>query len=623
MKLLLHLFVITLSFQVYGQSLFNSILSRNESTFLKDNKVSIAVSKKFHNIRSELILVDRKGNYKKYKKNEDNEKDFTTVKIYTYQKIKRRKLKVGYIDPQISKNNDIFLSFRTYKIDEIPFADIVISLYDLKKKQILNLTEKGVIYIKNINLAKFLFPNLNLRKQKNSCLKDIQYFLSEFNRTRKILSTKKDVYLNSRFRLKKIEISNNCREPGSFEIGVFATNNKKLNKVLSGAVHLPYEYMAKIVKTWSGKFPHEMGVADLRVPITVFNKDGELEKYFYKTKSILNSKKKLTNCSISNVDDEVFFKNETIQSSGYLGERSFKYISDKIPFDDLPKEVQKKSAYKQPKRNSYLFLKINRSINNAPKSFLQRSKIGYNLPKYFFTLVNGKWHKHSVEETKLNVAKNGFEFWKITLDMKEKVYVPHRFKTYSEMFGAFNKKEKKLVGGYWSSKDINILPSSFEVDGRYGAELSIDHFNADRLWAIDLSFIKRIDYHESYVHLTKSSKEKVVSFNLKCTKECKGKIHNIAIRNINLKPGQRKEVLLGIGVEPLEVEYNHKSKVNDLVYALTYNKDGQITDHNPEIGKIVVTRGKYLNDKSNKNTYTIDVITDDRIHPLARYQVEL
>ncbi len=589
---------------------FSQTFEKNYKTFkfkTELSKVFVLRSKKFNSLKTTFISHHLDNLSQLAQSNNFNER-YYTIKYHTFKKVHSQNLNVGFIDPKISSKNDLYISFKSYQIQGVPHIDLIISKYDLAKNEITSFDKDGVIYIPKINLAKFFAPIIEVKSERNSCLKDIQYFLSEFNRTRK------RIYSFSKKNISKVEISNNCREPGNLEIGIF--NQGK--KVTYGYAHIPYSIFSKHIKTWYQKYPHEMGIHSLRVAFPSYGPTGALHNYSYSDIKLKDKSSTIPECNIYNVNDET---DGTIitESQGSLGEENFKFINGKIPFDDLPKEVQKKSAFKRLDRNSYMFIKVNKK--HAPKSFLARGNPKYPLPQSYLVHKNGLWSKEVVAKSFLNKVKDAKKFWDLALKSEKEIYLPHRFRAYEEMFGYFLKD--KFIAGYWDSKDPNILPSSFEVDGRYGAELKIDHFQAARLWKLDFNFIRNINYHKSRVHYSRVKKEKVFSTDLLCLKKCFGKVQNIAIRNILLKPGERKEILLGIGVEPLEIDYTHQSKIQDLVYALTYNNDGTITNHNPEIGKIVLTRGKNLGDKKNSNTYTIDIITDDRIHPLARYQIKI
>jgi len=455
-----------------------------------------------------------------------------------------------------------------------------------------------------------------------------------------LIIQKKNIQINN------FQITNNTREPGNFELSLLGNikDDSSQFALLKGYVHFPYPFYNTVLKSWIGKTPIQYGITKDRLALK--NKGKNLD-YFSFTRYGQTSPfqvNTLPPCHIRNLKPFVdnsdanwtpfdLDKSGHQKGSSLSKKNEMSIFEGKFSFADFPLETQEKMAWQNQDFNSRLFIKVNKK--HAPGSFLKRHKTrGYQLPKKYFVLENSEMIQYSVKGSFLAKAKNGKEFWSRAKKHKKPIFVPHRFDNYQEMFGALNPKTGILEGGFWTSTDPNILTSSIEADGRYGANQNIDNFKAQRLWPADLDFIQRLSFYDAYVYQYQGGESSLtgqfippdqkprLEIKLSCSKGkkdfCKGKIHNLVIGNISLKPGERKEILPGIGAQPTEESYNKDSLLDFKVYALTYNKQGYITNHFPEIGKVIVTRGLHLNDLENPYSYTIDILSNDRIHVLSR-----
>ena len=104
---------------------------------------------------------------------------------------------------------------------------------------------------------------------------------------------------------------------------------------------------------------------------------------------------------------------------------------------------------------------------------------------------------------------------------------------------------------------------------------------------------------------------------------CQGRIQNLIIGNLQLKPGEIQVIQPGIGLLANHKEYNHDSLTDLQLYALAYNKDGLIVDHNPEIGKILIQREAKTESLSDNYRYQIRLLAHNSNHALATFSLDL
>ncbi len=119
-----------------------------------------------------------------------------------------------------------------------------------------------LIKITNIDLRKY-FPQPIANK--NSCIARVQAYLGVYNRKGRSISTKIDGIHSQSSNVSKVDVINNCREPGNWEFNIHEAVDGKSRKVMHGYFYIPVDYLNPRMKKHTGYAWRDAGVG-LRFP---------------------------------------------------------------------------------------------------------------------------------------------------------------------------------------------------------------------------------------------------------------------------------------------------------------------------------------------------------------------
>jgi len=170
--------------------------------------------------------------------------------------------------------------------------------------------------------------------------------------------------------------------------------------------------------------------------------------------------------------------------------------------------------------------------------------------------------------------------------------VPHHFRTFEDV------------------QRYAVFLSEFDLNGVYLGKSELLNVNRERKngrWPFHFQYLKAIRDFE--LRSWKNGNEDQIEIRL-ISPNANGV--NFMMGNFALGVGQERELLFGIGTQPLIAAYNHNLYQDRLPYALAYNADGIILDHHDlKIGveRAVIERIDFV-------TYRVRLVSYERILPV-------
>lgn len=123
-------------------------------------------------------------------------------------------------------------------------------------------TNTPLIKIQDIDLRKFFPQPISNR---NSCLAKIQNYFGEYNRKSRSITNVIPIENDPASTIYKVDLINNCREPGNWEFNVHDMIGGKPTKALHGYFFIPVDYLDARLKRYTGYGWRDAGVG-LRFP---------------------------------------------------------------------------------------------------------------------------------------------------------------------------------------------------------------------------------------------------------------------------------------------------------------------------------------------------------------------
>jgi hypothetical protein len=401
------------------------------------------------------------------------------------------------------------------------------------------------------------------------CIRNVHGYFAEFNRITKKLAERSSTEAPTG---RLFHLTNNCREPGNYELALVSS---KGDKQWGGHISLDIAFYSEILKEL--QVDHQALGTGLRVVGTTRDADGGV------VYEVVAQKRFPSGCHIRNLAPFIG-KNQRVIGGGTV---AVVQETGQIPWDQFAGETQAKSGRRQDEAIVYV------AVEGPPPS-------GFSDHGFHFQIgPDGAVERHNHEATSLDWA---------ALSLKARagaVFAPHTYATFADV------------------AEYPFQLSTFEVDGRYLGRLKTQRIRgkAARMVGFDYRFLQGLKTAEVRVAVEadgrladEAPRLEFRLFNEGCSRD--GPCVNVVVGNLQLKPGQGTQFVLGIGTQPLRDLY-----VNDVIqgaqqYALTYDEAGNITDlaGHHGLGMIYVRRG--LGDLSNE--FVIDLVSYERAVPVWR-----
>jgi len=456
---------------------------------------------------------------------------------------------------------------------------------------------KGYLAIRNVDLRKFLYQDIILRdcdketcdtqrlpgKQnqwKNaepappgyanepfdsdrfSCIRNVHGFFAEFNRiAKRINQFEGDGDL-------RLQLTNNCREPGNYE---FALVSEAEGKLFKDHVSFDMEFYSEILEA-IGVSLEDLGTGQ-RVVGTERRADGSYEYEDIVAKDFPDG------CELVNLTPYIGKAQRLLTAEPV----AIQVEKGPIQYDQFSNETNEKSGLGG---EAIVYIEVEKAA--PPEDFKS----------------HGFWFQQADDD--VIERHDSKESWKSLVSAASTggdVYAPHTFTNYRDVLRR------------------SFAISAFEVDGVYLGRMPdkrlVDH--TTRLYGFDYSYLRGLKTAEVRVAVNKTGKADTAKprmefrlLNAKCTPE---RCVNLIIGNIMLAPGEETSMVLGIGTQSLMDNYENNAFQQYQKYALTYDDNDELTELVSEygLGLAVVRRSK-----TKKSEYTIDLVAYERAVPLWR-----
>ncbi len=409
------------------------------------------------------------------------------------------------------------------------------------------------------------YANEPFDSDRFACIRNVHGFFAEFNRITKKVREQTPQEGDERL----LHLTNNCREPGNYELALISSRHGKLWK---NHVSLDIGFYAQVLGDIAVAH-RELGTG-LRVVGTERRSDGS---YRYEE---VAPKDFPAGCSIANLAPYVG-KAQRMLTSG-LTPVALEF--GPIPFTEFSAETNAKSGRAQDESIVYVEVRPRRPGPSAWRS-----------AGFHFVQTDGGPVLRVAEEVDWRTLA-------ARVQPGTRIWAPHTFGTF---------------------RDVQAHPfsiSAFEVDGRYLGRLREERLqtNATRLYSFDYAWLdglRRVEIREAIEPDGQGTgRVEFRLLNRQCGKPGQDCI-NLVVGNIALEPGEETCLVLGIGTQPLRDLYENNVLQDAQQYALTYDEEGHITElvGRYGLGLVVVRRRAKA-----PSEYTIDLVSYERAVPLWR-----
>jgi hypothetical protein len=409
------------------------------------------------------------------------------------------------------------------------------------------------------------YANEPFDSDRFGCIRNVHGFFAEFNRITKKVREQTPQDGDERL----LHLTNNCREPGNYELALFSARHGKLWK---NHVSLDIGFYGQVLGDIA--VAHEELGTGLRVVGTERRGDGS---YLYEEAA---PKDFPAGCSITNLAPYVG-KAQRVLTTG-LTPVALEF--GPIPFADFSGETNAKSGRAQDESIVYVEVRPRRPGPSAWRS-----------AGFHFVQADGGPVRRIAEEV-------DWRSLAARVQPGSRIWAPHTFATF---------------------RDVQAHPfaiSAFEVDGRYLGRLKAERLQTDaaRLYSFDydwLDGLRRVEVREAIERDgAATGRMEFRLLNRRCGKPGKDCI-NLIVGNIALEPGEETSLVLGIGTQPLRDLYENDVLQEAQQYALTYDEQRHITElvGRYGLGLVVVRRSS-----AAPSEYTIDLVSYERAVPLWR-----
>jgi len=410
------------------------------------------------------------------------------------------------------------------------------------------------------------------------CIRNVHGYFAEFNRITKKIPERATAATVEQSRL--LHLTNNCREPGNYEL---LLTSEKDGKLLKNHISLDIAFYRTVLADISVDY-EKLGTG-LRFVGTSVNASGAYEYEDAQPKAFP------AQCHIINLMPYIGKAQRLLTPEP----RAVQIDAGTIEFSQFSKETNEKSGRASPEGIVYIRVRVDEP---APSGFQDR---GF----HFERASDG----HMVRHNHAQGEDNGWGTLSKKARSGAEIYAPHTYRTYAD------------------ERRYPFAISAFEVDGRYLGRLKDERIatQAARLYAFEYDYLARLTQYEARLAIQPNGKPdgdtprvEIRLLDEQCSpQDCV----NLVIGNLVLKPGEETQFVLGIGTQPLRDLYVHNAYQAAQKYALTYNHDGhitQLTSHNG-LGMVYVRRGE----GAAASRYTVDLVSYERAVPLWRGVVEV
>jgi len=454
-----------------------------------------------------------------------------------------------------------YLAIRSVDFRRFLYQDIVLSDCDTEKCDKQGLPGKSQQW-KNAEPAPKGYGDEPFDSDRFDCIRNVHGFFAEFNRIAKRIKQRDG---NGDLRL---HLTNNCREPGNYEIALVS---EKKGKLFKDHVSLDIAFYTQVLEAIDVDLG-ELGTG-LRVVGAERRADGS---YVYED---VEPKEFPAECSLVNLAPYVGRAQRLLTSEPI----AIDVQRGAIPYDQFSIETNEKSGLTG---ESIVYVEVEKKA--PPEGFESQ---GFWFQKASDGVIERYNEKKSWKQLVLAEASGG------------DVHAPHTFATFADAL----------------KRPFAI--SAFEVDGRYLGRMKDERLLDDtlRLYGFDYSYLRGLKTAEVRVAINKKGKPDTqpprMEFRLLNDRCTSARCVNLVVGNIKLEPGEQTSMVLGIGTQPLLDNYENGVFQEYQQYALTYDDKGEFTELVGDygLGLAVIRRSK-----DNPNEYTIDLVAYERAVPLWR-----
>jgi hypothetical protein len=402
-----------------------------------------------------------------------------------------------------------------------------------------------------------------------ACIRQVHGFFAEFNRVTKKIRERGDLPGGDRL----FHLTNNCREPGNYELSLVS---RKDGKLWGNHISLDLDFYGSLM----ADIEVELGGlgTGLRVVGSQRRADGT---YVYEERA---AKAFPEGCGLENLAPFVG------KAQRLLDTLPLEVVTGAIPWTDYSAETMAKSGRGPDETIVYARVSPDRA---PPEGFEDRG--------FHFEQRDGRIERvtHSAANTDPRAAASA----------AVAVWAPHTFQTFADV----------------RARGFGI--SAFEVDGRYLGRIKdrVLSTDATRLYSFDYGYLdglRTVEVRETIERDGRPESPPRLEFrvlNDRCADPDADCIQ-LVVGNIALRPGEETSFVLGIGTQPLRDFYENRALQTAQRYALTFDREGVITDlvSRAGLGLVYVRRGK----GDQADDYTLDLVSYERAVPVWRAVVK-
>ena len=315
-----------------------------------------------------------------------------------------------------------------------------------------------------------------------------------------------------------VKITNNCREPGNYEVEVRDAQGRYLLR--ANFIFSTQDYEAFLTHY------HGLGIADqgtgIGVPSTIRNRERLRYWDSYLPWKWMKSFPRVNVEALSVIQGS---GGEPLLDPPLTGE--IEVARGRIPFEDYEydAEVMGKSGYHWPGLEPLSYVRVNRNLP-PPAGFTSPDG---SPPDSYWT---SRAHADKV--------------------------VPYYFRTFEDI------------------QRYDVYLSGFDLNGVYIGRSDLVAFDKERengRWHFNFQYLQKLNRFEF-----QQGRDGLVE--IRMTSESSGKdAVNFVFGNFSVPEGKSIEFLLGLGTQPLIEAYNHNPYKTPLVYGMAYGANGNILDH--------------------------------------------
>lgn len=321
--------------------------------------------------------------------------------------------------------------------------------------------------------------------------------------------------LNVAQRIASVTITNNCREPGLYEVEIKDGEGRMMFHA-NFAFHT--ELYDQILTQYHGLGIREQGTG-IRIPSAIRKQDRRRYWESFLPWKWLKSFPRVTVDALSVLHGSA--PNEPIPTAS----GTIKVIRGEIPFEEHKIVVRRKSQYYYQGFEPLSYVRVDPDLP-MPTGFSSPSEV---IPALYWA-------------AKENASR----------------VVPHHFRTYEDV---------------WR---YSVFFSEFDLNGVYVGQSELKEWKQERedgRWPFNFRYLKNL-----VTYVIRHTGQDVVEIRLYSQSAGRYAI-NFVFGNVALDVGETVEFLLGIGVQPVIGSYNVNEYKDPLLYGVAFEADGTVLDH--------------------------------------------